>query len=509
MTTRHITTPPPNVLYIQSDQHSPFVGGCFGDPVIRTPALDGLAARGVVMDAAYCASPICVPSRMSMLTGRYPFENGVWTNDHVLNSAIPTYAHAMGAAGYRPIQIGRMHFNGPDQLHGFAERYVGDHSPNFIGSRRPVDHGELEGTAGPARVSLEMSGYGQSAYQVHDEYVTAATVDYFNRLGVQKRSGEDVEPFSVSVGLMLPHQPFVARSEDYDRYSGLVGMPKTPEPFTDDLHPYFQWWRRRTGIVEVDEETILRCRTAYWALVDRMDSMIGEMLAALDRNGLADNTLIIYTTDHGEQLGEHGLWWKQTFYEDSVRVPTVVSWPGVLPQGIHSDLVINQFDLNATMLDAIGAPSLPRSHGRSLIGPLTDPSGSSWENVTYSEYCTDIELPGGPYDVHAGPNGWYHRMIRRDGWKLNYYHGMPPQLFNLQEDPRETRDLAADPGYRAIRNELQTEVLADWDPHLVASSMAAIQADQAITNAWAKYVDPIEPIRWDLRPEMDYLDGPS
>ena len=149
MTTGGTARRRPNVLYIQSDQHNASVTGCYGDAVVRTPNLDGLAARGVVMDAAYCASPICVPSRMSLITGRYPYENEVWTNDHILDSAIPTYAHSMGAAGYRPVQIGRMHFNGPDQLHGFAERLVGDHSPNYIGSPRPVDHGALEGTRGP------------------------------------------------------------------------------------------------------------------------------------------------------------------------------------------------------------------------------------------------------------------------------------------------------------------------------------------------------------------------
>ena len=156
----------PNILYIQSDQHNPNVTGCYGETTVRTPNLDALASRGTIFTNAYCASPICVPSRMSLLTGRYPYENEVWCNTQTLSSAIPTYAHAMGAAGYRPVQIGRLHFVGYDQLHGFAERYVGDHSPNYMGSLHPVDHGDLEGTAGPTRVALEKSGYGQSSYEV-------------------------------------------------------------------------------------------------------------------------------------------------------------------------------------------------------------------------------------------------------------------------------------------------------------------------------------------------------
>ena len=125
--------PGPNLLYIHSDQHNPYVTGCYGDPLVQTPHLDSLAAEGVVLENVYCPSPICVPSRMSMLSGRYPYENAVWTNSHILDSGIPTFAHAMGAAGYQPVLIGRMHSLGPDQLHGYAERLVGDHGPNYHG----------------------------------------------------------------------------------------------------------------------------------------------------------------------------------------------------------------------------------------------------------------------------------------------------------------------------------------------------------------------------------------
>ena len=124
----------PNILFIESDQHNPSVIGAYGDPVIRTPNLDALTARGIVFETTYCASPICVPSRASMLTGRHPYQNEVWTNNQYLHSAIPTFAHSLGAAGYKPVQIGRMHFNGPDQLHGFTERFVGDHHVMFATS---------------------------------------------------------------------------------------------------------------------------------------------------------------------------------------------------------------------------------------------------------------------------------------------------------------------------------------------------------------------------------------
>ncbi len=176
----------PNLLYIHSDQHNAAVAGCYGDQHVHTPHLDRLAGAGALFTSNYCCSPICVPSRMAMLTGRHPWQNEVWTNSHVLNSGIPTLAHSMGAAGYRPALIGRMHSVGPDQLHGYCERLVGDHSPNFPAFPKISSIlGQLHGTAGPERTSLRLAGAGQSGYQVHDEAVTAAAVDWLNRLGVQ------------------------------------------------------------------------------------------------------------------------------------------------------------------------------------------------------------------------------------------------------------------------------------------------------------------------------------
>lgn len=165
-------------------------------------------ASGVTFENTYCASPICGPSRVSMLTGCYPYQTGIWCNDQIFNSGIPTLAHSMGAAGYRPVLVGRMHAIGPDQLHGYAERLVGDYRPNFMGGR-PADHGEFEGIQDPTRLSLQKSGAGQNAYQVHDEYVTAAAVDVLNRIGVERRSGLSRGPFSLTVGFMLPHQPYL------------------------------------------------------------------------------------------------------------------------------------------------------------------------------------------------------------------------------------------------------------------------------------------------------------
>ncbi len=485
----------PNLLYIHTDQHTPFVTGCYGDDLVQTPNLDRLAATGAVFDSAYCNSPICVPSRMSMLTGRFPHQNRVWTNEHSLDSSIPTLAHSLGAAGYHPVLFGRMHSLGPDQLHGYAERYVGDHSPNYLNGPA-VDRGALNGTAGPHRISLEKSGAGQSAYQVHDEYVTAATIDYLNQLGVEQRSGLREEPFCITVGYMLPHAPFVARKEDFDLYRDTISMPRIEEPFSDDLHPHIRWWREHTAIKSVTEAEIRRARAAYWGLVTRIDIMIGQILDTLAANDLADNTMIVYTSDHGDMVGEHSLWWKHTFYEHSVRVPLIINWPGVIPGNQRRSEVVGGPDVTATLLDAGVAPPLPGSPGRSLL-PLLTRTDATWDNIAFSEYCSD---------QFCGDQPCFQRMIRRDKWKLVYYHGLEPQLFNLSNDPHELNDLAQDTAHQEIRAELTTQVLAGWDPDDIAEQMALKRDEIAIMKQWVHNINPPESYRWNLKPEMNYLD---
>jgi choline-sulfatase len=487
----------PNLLYIHTDQHNPYVTGCYGDPLVQTPNLDRLAQGGALFSNVYCNSPICVPSRMSMLSGQHPYQNEVWTNNHILNSGIPTLAHSMGAAGYQPVLIGRMHSVGPDQLHGYSERLIGDHSPNYVGGTNP-DRGILNGTAGPHRISLERSGAGQSGYEIHDDYVTAATVDYLNRLGAQKRWQEELDPFSITVGFMLPHPPYVARAQHYELYRDQMSMPRKNRAYADEQHEFLRLWREYTEDINVSEDEILRSRSAYWGLVTSFDAMIGQIISALEDNDLADNTLIVYTSDHGDMVGEHGLWWKHVFYEESVKVPLIISWAGQVEGGQQCDRVVSALDVNATILDALNAPPLPNSPGRSLL-PLVDNDAEQvdWEDVAFSEYCADQFAP---------VDECYLRMIRRDEWKLIYYHGYEPQLFNLRDDPDELVDRASDPTCKSIVEELTQEILADWHPDVIRETMAKQRADVDILRAWAENTQPKEDIRWDYRPEMNHLE---
>jgi choline-sulfatase len=275
-------------------------------------------------------------------------------------------------------------------------------------------------------------------------------------------------------------------------------MPKKPKPFSEEAHPHLRWWRQVTNTEDVSEAEAMRVRAAYWALVAEVDAMIGQILTALENNGLLDNTLIVYTSDHGDMLGEHGLWWKHTFYEESAKVPLIMSWPGVIPAGQRCGNVVSALDVTATILDALGAPALPNAAGRSFLDLVNGTETKAlWEDEAFTEYCSDEYAPQG---------GCYQRMVRRGDWKLIYYDGQPPQLFNLAEDPDELTDRAGDPACQEIQQALTERVLDGWDPRAIKAKMDAKRADNQILKAWARRTHPEEQYRWDLRPEMSRLE---
>ena len=492
-----MTSTRPNILLIMSDQHTQRVTGCYGDPIVATPHLDRLANRGIRFNNAYTPSPLCVPARMSFLTGRYPFHQSCWTNSDILPSDIPTTAHALGAAGYKPILVGRLHSIGVDQTRGYARREVGDHSTNWVGGL-PHSLGVLAKTNDPYRVSIEKSGPGQSGYECHDDDVTESALNVLDELAEARQAGS-AEPFALTVGYLLPHQPYVARKAFYEHYQGKIGMPDVRVEDLNREHPYLRQWREYTNTTDLAEDEVVNARTAYYALVEEMDEMIGRILDKLEETGLDDNTLVIYCSDHGDQLGERGLWWKQTFYDESAKVPLIMSWPGVLPKGESRDQVVNLIDLTETMLEAAMAPALPHSDGRSFLEVARD-STSPWLNETYSEYCTDGMA------LWTCPTPVQQRMIRSGKWKLVYYHGYDPQLFDLEADPQEKNDLAANPSCRDVRDSLIAKILADWDPEAVIADMAMRRESKELLKAWGHSVLPPDTHRWTLLEEYNWLD---
>lgn len=497
----------PNILLLLSDQHSHKVAGCYGDPLCPTPNIDGIARRGVTFDNAYCASPICTPSRMSLLTGRWPHKQSCWTLEDQLASDLPTYVHALGAVGYRTILAGRMHSIGPDQLHGFSERYIGDCSPNWLGAGRQ-DLGELAGTQGPSApssdgtpvpaVSISKSGRGQSGYEVVDDATTEAACTRLKVLGQEHASGAR-QPFLLTVGFILPHCPFVARSEDFDLFEGRVGLPDLPRPDMASEHPWLVSWRRYSGCENAVSADVIRARTAYYGLVHALDRKIGRILDALEQAGFGDDTLVIYASDHGEQIGERDLWWKNTFYEESVKVPLVMSWPGKLPEGERRAQIVNLIDVNATMIQAANAPPLPRSNARSLI-PIAANGDAPWENESFSEYVTDLS------SAWTGPEATCQRMVRSGRYKYVHIDGYRAQLFDLEADPSESRDLGDDPAYVDVRHRLAERVLDGWDPKRIRSEVDLRCAEKTLLRQWGAQTNPASQYQFRIAAEDSWLE---
>lgn len=486
----------PNILLILSDQHAQRISGCYGDKLAETPNIDRLAANGVTFNNAYCPSPICVPSRMSMLTGRHPVEQKCWTLQDYLPSDYPTWAHAVGAAGYYPTLIGRLHSVGPDQLRGYAERRLGDIGPNWLGVTRQ-DLGVLANAQGPSPLSLINSGPGQSGYQLADMATTEMACAYLNEVASGAEQGKR-KPFCATVGLVLPHCPFVAWPEDYAFFEGRVEMPRLPRADQHQEHPWIKWWIEDRGIANPDHAAVLRARAAYYGLVRRMDIMVGQILDTLHATGLAQNTLVIYCSDHGEHLGERGLWWKNTLFDEATKVPLILSWQGHLPCGEQRDQVVNLVDVGATIIEAARAPALPRSSGKSLL-TIAAAAQAHWISETYSEYVTDVVTHW------TGNRSTQQRMIRCGPWKLHYIHEEPLLLFNLESDPDELNNMAEDASFRGVRDTLLAKVLAGWDPDLIRKETNIRRLEKDLLSDWGAATSPVSTYTYPISASDSWL----
>ncbi len=470
----------PNILIIMSDQHSKRALGCYGNTLVRTPNFDRLAEEGIRFTNAYCPAPLCVPSRMSFMTSRTPSRNRVWNNQHVLSSGIPTWAHHLGAAEYETSLIGRMHFVGADHRHGFERRPIGEFSARHPGVP------ELGGprwtkfpasTSGQMRESVEIAGTGTTTYQWFDEQVADAASTF-----LREKSEEDFpRPFAAVAGFVLPHCPFVAPKALFDYYYPRVDIPmvEAHQPAT------IQRFRRLRGILDppLGEERIRIARAAYFALCEYYDSLVGKVLDVLDETGLAENTLVVYCSDHGEMAGEHGCWWKSNYYEGSAGVPLIARFPGTIEAGAVCDSVCSLMDLGPTFAEAAQTEPIPASNGRSLWPTLQGEHPRDWPNEIFSELV----------DIRGGTPNFPSRMIRSGKWKLWLYEDeeqLAPALFNLDEDPDEKHDLAQQPAFADVREELLEKVRAEWDSGSV--SAAACDANEAHRTlaAWGRVVLP-------------------
>ena len=466
----------PNILVIMSDQHNKHVLGCYGNEIVRTPNLDRLASRGMRFTNAYCPSPVCVPSRMSFMTSRTPTRNQVWENFHILSSGIPTWAHTLGAAGYETTLVARMHFEGPDQWHGFEHRLFGDYSARHPGLPRqggPWGTRFPTWTSGQMRRAVENAGRGTTVYQWFDQQVTAHACQFLQALP-QKPD----RPFAAVVGYCLPHCPFIGPKELFDYYYQRVDIPAVE----DHQPPTVERHRRIRELLEpLPEERVRVARSAYFANCEYVDSQVGQILDCLEQNGLADNTLVIYCTDHGDSAGEHGCWTKNNYYESSAGIPLIARLDGVIEPGSVSQAVCNLIDLGPTFAQIAGADGFRGCEGRSLWPTLCGQHPADWKDETFSE-C--VERRGGDPLLPS-------RMIRSGKWKLWVYtdkENLPPALFNLEDDPGELHDLGQDPAYGDVREKLLARLFADWDPEWVASQALDGYLSYKTLEEWGKVV---------------------
>ena len=489
-----------NLLVIMSDQHSKSCLGAYGNPIIRTPNLDSLAAEGVRFDEAYCPAPICVPSRMSFLTSNSPSRNRVWDNSHMLDPNTPTWVHSLGAVGYRTSLIGRMHFVGKDQLGGFMERPLGEFSACPPGSE--PDHQNLWSripveTAGQTRASVEMSGKGRTFYQWFDEQVTEAACAYLEG----KRDSQ--QPFAAVVGYVLPHCPFFAPDDLFDYYYPLVEAPTVPR----DLPPTIKRFRRIRDLDDppISERRIRIARAAYFGMCEFLDQQIGKVLEALEANGLKEDTTVVYTSDHGEMAGTKGCWWKSSFYEESVSIPLIIRNPAKFGSSRSISQVCNLMDLGPTLCELGGGEPPPMIEGRSLLPLLKNEDSSEWENETFSEFVDTV----GDSDYFAA------KMIRSGPWKLWKYvddENLPPALFNLNEDRAEENDLWGQPEYEEIGQTLLAKLEKNWNPKWVRPESRKNDRRYQALEAWGKRVKPksdelLVPPDIDLEADLDMLNG--
>ncbi len=431
----------PNIILIMSDQHNPHAMGCAGNPIVQTPNLDALARRGVRFGNAYCPYPLCAPSRSGFMAAQYPSDVGVYDNSGGLSSDTPTFAHGFGAVGYEAVLCGRMHFRNPDQFHGFEKRIHADCG----GLSKEIQGSGYNRTTGQTKYGVQVSGYGETGYRHYDKSVTETACKF-----IAARRADD-RPYALVIGYISPHNPLICGAEDFAYYMAQIPPlePESPE-YLNALHPAMKNWRARRGVDDIAPEQNRRGLAAYYGLTTELDRHIGRIVDAVNATADEDNTVIIYTSDHGDMAHEHGMWWKSSFYEGSVGIPLICSWPGHFCENQVEDAIVSLIDVGPTALEIAGADPLPDVAGKSFAPFLKGVPASDWANEVFAEY---IGLLG---DRPAC-------MIRTGPWKLNYYAESDScQLFNIDEDPDERRDLRDDPRYRDVIQSGLEKIFARW-----------------------------------------------
>ncbi|KAL4913755.1 alkaline-phosphatase-like protein [Aspergillus aurantiobrunneus] len=448
----------PNILYIMADQMAaPLLAFHDKNSPIKTPNLDRLADDGVVFDSAYCNSPLCAPSRFVMVTGQLPSKIGAYDNAADLPADIPTYAHYLRREGYHTALAGKMHFCGPDQLHGYEQRLTSDIYPGDYGWSVNWDEPEIRLDFYHNMSSVMEAGPVVRTNQLDfDEEVIYKSKQYLYD-HVRQRTEQ---PFCLTVSMTHPHDPYAMTKEFWDLYEDVeIPLPTTPAIPHDQQDPHSQRILKCIDLFgkEMPDERIKAARRAYYAACTYVDDNVGKLLKVLDDTGMRDDTIIVFTGDHGDMLGERGLWYKMAWYENSARVPFIVNAPKrFAPKRISEN--VSTMDILPTFADLVGAPlikELPLD-GVSLLPYLTGEDGVKTDTVLGEYMGEGTQSP--------------LVMIRRGRWKFVYSLIDPPMLFDVQNDPLEkvnlvaglpdpSRAVPADPKVAAFAKTLQPAAL--------------------------------------------------
>ena len=479
----------PNIVVIMADQLAPHFTGAYGHPVAKTPHMDALAARGMRFDAAYCNSPLCAPSRAAFMSGQLISRIGAYDNASEFPASVPTFAHYLKGLGYRTCLSGKMHFVGPDQKHGFEDRVTTDiypsdfaWTPNWNANEERIDkwYHNMQ--------TVKESGVAVATFQTdYDDEVEFAARRWLIDRGRDRGAGDDA-PFCLVASFIHPHDPYVAKREFWDLYDddeielpGMTLAPGEQDPFSRRVMDGIEASR-----VPLTDEQVRRARRAYLANVSYFDSKIGAIVKALEEIGELDNTIVIVTSDHGDMLGERGLWYKMSFFEHSARVPLIMAGPEVA-LGVARN-ACSLVDLLPTFLEIGGGnEGIPDGtfDGRSLM-PLARGETDSVDEAI-GEYCAEMT----PSPVF---------MIRRESLKYIHCDADPPQLFDLSTDPDEIENLAERPEWSVTARSLAEEVAARWDSEALRRQVLDSQRSRQLLNA-AMEAGAGE--AWDFNPHRD------
>jgi choline-sulfatase len=459
----------PNVLLVMADQLAAGWLPAYGHSAVHAPNLTGLAEDAAVFESAYCPAPLCAPSRAGLLSARLPSRSGVFDNAAEMPAALPTMTHQLRANGYYTGLIGKMHFVGPDQLHGFEERLTPDIYPGDLdwtpdwrlpaGDQLPWYH-TMESVLEPA-VSVA------SMQQDYDDEVAFRAVRRIFDLA--REDGE--RPFFLVVSFSNPHDPWELRSRYWDLYDReTIDLPSVPLMPIDQADPHSRRLRAMCGVDEVDlsPEQLRAARHGYYAAISYLDERVGDVLTALRDARFDEDTIVAFTADHGEMLGERGLWYKMSFFEHSARVPLIIRVPGGASRRVTEP--VSQLDVAPTLLELTGAP-WPDEHtdgldGTSVVGLMTGDAQGRPSAVPAEYLAEGVNAPA--------------VMVRRGRYKLITCPDDPDQLYDIGEDPAELVNLAGDRKHGETLAGLRDEVARRWDLDDLTRRVLASQRERRL-----------------------------